>query len=648
MKWFCWIFLFAISTGSYAQSPVKYHISFANADHHEAEISVIFPDVTSSPLEVRMSRTSPGRYSLHEFAKNVYNVKAVDGRDKELQIKRPNPHQWNVSGHNGTVKISYTIFGDRCDGTYLAVDNTHAHINMPATFIWARGLEKRPIEITFTKPKHDWQIATQLAPTKKPEIFSAPDLEYFMDSPTEISDFQLRQWSLGVNGVVVAGEIRLALHHDGSDAEVDSFAEMCKAVVDEQVAIFGEAPAFDNSTYIFIADYLPHISGDGMEHRNSTILTSTRSLDKHAVRNLGTVSHEFFHAWNVERIRPSSLEPFDFEKANMSGELWFAEGFTSYYDALVLKRAKLISIDRFSKNLSGQLNTVLNGRGRRYFSAVEMSMQAPLVDQALSNDPRNSSNTFISYYTYGAAIGLGLDLTLRNNFPGVTLDDFMRSVWDTHGKTEAPYTNGDLRDILGELTGDVGFASQFFENYVQGHKLVNYEELLAPAGLLLRRAKEDEAWIGPLTFEFEEDKAIVEKSTLIGSPLYKAGLDHGDNVIRFGELAPGSKEDFEDILKKHKPGDKIEVEFEKNGILRTSELVFQSNPEFEVVPYEQAGATLTKKMLEFRQNWLGSRIGIKVDNLKRYCPQCSRAFPFENEFCPFDGEELKITRKNIK
>ena len=643
MKWFCCIFLFAISTGSYAQSPVKYHISFDNADHHEAEISVIFSEVSSSPLEIRMSRTSPGRYSLHEFAKNVYQVKAVDSQGKELQINRPNPHQWDVSGHDGTVKITYTIFGDRCDGTYLAVDNTHAHINMPATFMWARGLEKRPIEITFTKPKRDWQIATQLVPTKKLEIFTAPNLDYFMDSPTEISDFELRQWSLGANGA--AGEIRLALHHDGSDEEVDSFAEMCKAVVEEQVAIFGEAPAFDNSTYIFIADYLPHISGDGMEHRNSTILTSTRSLDKHAVRNLGTVSHEFFHAWNVERIRPVSLEPFDFEKANMSGELWFAEGFTRYYDALVLKRAELISIDRFSKNLSGLLNDVLNGRGRRYFSAVEMSMQAPLVDRARSNDPRNLSNTFISYYTYGAAIGLGLDLTLRNNFPGVTLDDFMRAVWERHGKPEVPYTNGDLRDILGEVTGDIAFAAEFFANYVQGHKLVNYEELLTRAGLLLRRAKEDEAWIGRLQFKFEKDKAIVETSTLSGSPLYQAGLDHGDNVIGFDGQAPESKEDFEEILKKHKPGDKVEIEFEKNGIIKKVELLFQSNPEFEVIPYEQAGTTLTEEMLEFRQNWLGTRLGIKAAHLKRYCPQCSRAFPFENEFCRFDGEELKITQK---
>ena len=135
-----------------AQAPVTYEVDFPNAIHHEAEIAVTFPDVPQGPLELRMSRSSPGRYALHEFAKNVYSVEAFDGAGRPLEVTRPNPYQWNVAGHDGTVRMEYTLFGDRVDGTYAAIDNTHAHLNMPATFMWARGLEDRPISVTFRAP----------------------------------------------------------------------------------------------------------------------------------------------------------------------------------------------------------------------------------------------------------------------------------------------------------------------------------------------------------------------------------------------------------------------------------------------------------------------------------------------------------------
>src|SRR5687768_7211798 len=173
--------------------PIVYEISFPNAVHHEAEISVTFPNVPRRPLEVRMSRSSPGRYALHEFAKNVYSVKAVDSRGRPLDVRRPNPHQWDVHGHDGTVRITYTLFADR---TYAGIDLTHAHLNMPATFMWARGLDERPIRITFRAPDTRWRIATQLAPTADSATFTAPGLQYFLDSPTEISAHELFPWQV--------------------------------------------------------------------------------------------------------------------------------------------------------------------------------------------------------------------------------------------------------------------------------------------------------------------------------------------------------------------------------------------------------------------------------------------------------------------
>jgi predicted metalloprotease with PDZ domain len=405
---------------SQAVDPIVYDISFENRAHHEATISVYFPRVPEGPLELRMSRSSPGRYALHEFAKNVYGVEVSGAGGRAVEVSRPDPHQWDVRGHGGEVTIRYTLYGDHADGTYTGIDRTHAHLNMPATFLWARGLEDRPIELRVASPEGSgWRVATQLAPTNDPYRFTAPDLAYFLDSPTEVSDFWFRSWD-------VDGEsIRVALHHAGTEAEAERYAEAVAAVVQASRDLYGELPDFDFGSYTFLACYLPWVDGDGMEHRNSTVLTSTGSLAANMTGVLGTVAHEFFHAWSVERIRPATLEPFDFERANMSRELWFAEGFTSYFDDLILWRAGLITDESFAGRMGSIANSVTNARGRTYFSPVEMSMQAPFVDAATSVDLTNRLNTFLSYYAWGSGIGMALDLELRTRFEGLTSDHLM-------------------------------------------------------------------------------------------------------------------------------------------------------------------------------------------------------------------------------
>ena len=290
-----------------SQVSSSYEISFENAVHHEAEIQVTFKNLKKDEIEFRMSRTSPGRYALHEFMKNAYNVKVTDGSGRILKASRPDPYSWRVTGHNGVIKVSYTLFANHGDGTYSQVDETHAHLNMPATFMYVPELRSQGMEVVFNIRKDlSWKIATQLKPLENYKYY-APNLQYFMDSPTEISSHDNR--SFDVDGQ----EVHLILHHNGSSTEMDDYFESVKKVVLEQKAVFGELPNFDYENYYFLACYMPNVTGDGMEHRNSTIIPSTRSLANGGMtRNIGTVSHEFFHCWNVERIRPESLEPFDF------------------------------------------------------------------------------------------------------------------------------------------------------------------------------------------------------------------------------------------------------------------------------------------------------------------------------------------------
>lgn len=584
---------------------VRYEFRMPNAAHHEAEITVTWTGVPAGrPLEARMSRSSPGRYALHEFAKNVYGVRAEDSRGRPLAITRPNPHQWDVAGHDGTVRLRYTLFADRADGTYSQVDRTHAHLNAPATWMWARGMEQRPVRVTFTELPPGWAIATQLFPTREAHAFTAPDFQYFMDSPVMAAELDIRTWAVTSGGRTQT--IRLAMHHAGTREEVDRYVAMIERVVREQAGVFGELPRFDGGVYTFLACYLPHASGDGMEHRNSTVLTSSGALATGAQGLLGTVSHEFVHIWNVERIRPRSLEPFDFERENMSGELWLAEGFTSYLGPLTIRTAGITDDQAYARALTGTVNTVMHAPGRRYFSAMAMSQQAPFVDAASSIDPQNRQNTFISYYTWGAAIGLGLDLTLRQRFRR-TLDDFMRALWTDHGRAERPYTMADARAILARVTGDPRFAAEFFDRYIEGQEALDYPALLAQAGFLVRPAAPGRAWLGDVAWRADGGSLALQAGPLVGTPIYEAGLDRGDRLQTIAGRDATTPDVVDAVLQAHRPGDAIPVTFTSRGERLAATIRLAESPRIEVLTMEEAGQVPTAAQLAFRQRWLGSR-----------------------------------------
>lgn len=565
--------IFAISTAQ-AQTTTQYEISFQNAVHHEAEISVTYTNLEEKVLEVRMSRTSPGRYALHEFAKNVYGVRAMDGKGNELEITRPNPHQWNVSGHDGTVKFTYTLFANRGDGTYSQVDETHAHLNMPATFAWARNYEHRPIEIMFDiRDDLDWKIATQLKPLEG-NIYYAPDLYYFLDSPVEIADFHEREENL--NGQL----IKMALHTPATDAEVDEYFGKVMDIVKAQVNVFGELPELDYSEYVFLNCFMPNASGDGMEHRNSTVVTNSKPLDEPlGETSIGTISHEFVHTWNVERIRPASLEPFDFEEANMSGELWFAEGFTSYYTGLILVRAGIRTEKEYLEGLAGGINYVFTRPGREFFNPIEMSYQAPFVDAARSVDPVNRDNTFASYYTYGSVLGLALDLSLRNLDDGKNLDDFMKLAWQKFGKPEIPYSVRDIQATLAEYAGK-DFATDFFSKYIYDSQMPAYETLFTSVGVKFGKANPGKASLGT-EIKIDAGTGQLRSNAIKGSPIYKAGIEAEDEIISIAGISLNKVNDVDEILANYKPGDQIEITFSRWGEEQTAEVTLVEDPAYE-------------------------------------------------------------------
>jgi predicted metalloprotease with PDZ domain len=583
---------------------ISYIVSFPNLAHHEARIELIVSDIPSRNAIFRMSRSSPGRYATHEFGKNVYDVTALDAQGAPLPINRIDGDVYEVPHHAGYVRLQYTVYANYADGTYAGIDPSGIHFNMPAVFMWMKGVDNIPINIHFSVPDSlHWTIATQLQPTNDPLTFSARGLQYFMDCPVKIGDLHYKKWDI-TNPDGNSYAFRIALDGHADDSVFTAFSIKIKKIVQQEQAVFGETPAYDYGTYTFLASINPYVHGDGMEHRNSTMISLPVNFHGEDFL-LGVFAHEFFHCWNVRRIRPKTLEPFNFEKSVMSHELWFAEGFTQYYgDLLVLRAGFGNDSDYVMGTLPGLINTKMNTPGGHY-SPVEASHMAVFVDAGVSIDKTNYPNFYSSYYPYGGAIALALDLELRTRYK-LTLDDMMQTTWKKFGKHEIPYTVQGLQEALAATTGDKKFAETFFAKYIYGHEPIDYGALLAPAGYLLKKSFEGHAWIGNARYT-EKEGLMIMSNTLRNTPLYDAGLDIDDKIVSLDGQAIRTAADLTKGLEDHHPGDKLSVVYRHREEDKTSTIIVGENPALSVVTFEKAGLPVTAAIREFRKNWLGGR-----------------------------------------
>jgi predicted metalloprotease with PDZ domain len=609
------VLLLAAAAPAAAQSPIEYRVTFPEPEHHWLQVELTLTELGGEPLRARMSRSSPGRYAVHEFAKNIFQVEAWNGAGRPLSSSRPHVDEWEVGGHDGTVRLVYRIFGDTPDGTYMGVDTTHAHMNMPATFLWARGHEDRAIRITFVPPDGSgWTVGTQLFPTDDPFTFTAPNLQYFLDSPTELAAWLTSSFTLPRTDDSRA-TVRVFVHTQASQADVDALTRMIERLALEHLAVWGELPPFEPGHYTFLLDYVPWGDGDGMEHRNSTSISDpgvTIDTAQGRLEALGTISHEFFHTWNVERIRPAGLEPFDFTRENLTCCLWFAEGFTSYYGPLLITRAGFTEGPPLNSAL-----TVLGGTSARQVrSAVQMSEHAPFNDAAVSADAHDRRRTFISYYTYGAAVALALDLSLRERSGGeATLDDYMRRLWDRFGRpggsapgyVDRPYTLGDLRALLAELTSDQAFADDFFDRYVEGREAADYARLFAQAGYVLAPRNPDAGWAGDVQVLAAAGGLVVRGLVPFATPAHAAGIDAGD-VITAIDGEPATTAAWSG-LRNLAPGTAVSVTLRRrDGSTTTTSMTLEPDPGLQVRPVEETGAAPSAAQRAFRESWLRSNV----------------------------------------
>jgi predicted metalloprotease with PDZ domain len=511
---------------------------------------------------------------------------------------------WSLEPRGKTsITASYKVFGNDLSGTFSQLDNRHANYNGGSIFMYVVGHKPDPVKLTIQAPS-GWKIVNGRTDRPGQTEWQFPNWDIMIDTPTEIApdwtqdDFDVdgKQYHVVVHSFGAEGNRRAALVKD------------IEKIVRAEVAMWGP-PEFDEYTFLmhFAAD--DH-SGDGMEHLTSTQIIQPGALGETGVyqSTLDTVAHEFFHVWNVKRLRPLELGPWDFNRPLATRGLWVAEGFTNYYGHLMSRRAGLWDDRQFLAREAQTIRGIESAPGSRLMSAEESSLSAPFLDDAPHAQQINLENTSISYYPKGELIAMVMDLLVRGRTKGkASLDDIMRDMYQQF-YLKAPnqsyylrgrgYTTDDLERVASQRAGfDFG---DFFKRHIRDVEVLPYDEAFAYAGLRLVKTQSAEPFDAGVSLEFEGREAMIE-NVRNNSPAEDAGLQMGDQIVLLNgkEVA---KDSWRKTLARFKTGDSVPITVKRDRRTIKANLVLGQPERFDYKIEEKSDATVEQKAL--RAAWL--------------------------------------------
>jgi predicted metalloprotease with PDZ domain len=543
---------------------INYQVAMPQPETHLFEVTLHLMGYPFSILDLKLPVWTPGSYMVREYAKHLQDF-AASADNKPLQWRKISKNHWQVeTGGVSEVTVSYRIFANELTVRTNHLDATHGYFNGAALFLRLPEFDKQPICVTIVPPYPQWQITTALpAVPGKTNTFYACDFDTLVDSPFEIGRHQL------YNFEVLGKPHELAIWGRGNFKAQQMIADI-KKIVEAEAKIFGGLPY---ERYVFLVHLFAQAYG-GLEHKNSCSLIyqrfGFRDRDKYD-RFMQLVAHEFFHLWNVKRIRPKELEVFDYDKENYTSCLWFCEGTTSYYDILIPLRAGIYDVNSFLNNWGKEITRFLTTPGRKVQPLSESSFDAWIK---LYRPDANSGNSQISYYLKGEMVSLLLDLLIRSRHHNKrSLDDVMLKLWQKFGKDEIGYTAQQLQEVIESVAGiDL---SDFFARYIDGTEELPFNQYLEPFGLQLVAETEPGAYLG-VKVSSENGREIV-KFVEAGSPAQFAGIDPGDELLAIDGIKVTANQ-LSDRLKDYKPKDTIEVAVFHYDELRIYPVTLTSSP----------------------------------------------------------------------
>lgn len=607
------VFVALITGVAIAQEPplksITYRLSMSRPVSHLFEVSILIelPDeLKDKPLQLQMAKWSPGRYGVFDFAKNVQEVHAVAGDGSKRQVARVNDQTWSVAPLGSTkLTVSYKVFGNDLDGTFSQLDTRHANYNGGSIYMYVVGHKPDPVKLEINAPP-GWKVVNGRTQRPGQTTWQFPNWDILIDTPTEIGP-DWTQDTFEVEGK----KYHVVVHSFGAEGgKRAALVKDIEKIVRAEVAMWGP-PEFEEYTFLlhFAAD---DRSGDGMEHLTSTQIIQPGALGEPGVYEsaLDTVSHEFFHVWNVKRLRPLELGPWDFTRPANTRGLWVAEGFTNYYGHLMTRRAGLWDDKKVLNREAFTISRVEYAPGNRLMSAEESSLSAPFIDGVQHEQLTNLQNTAISYYPKGELIGMVLDLLVRGRSKGkASLDDIMRDMYEEFylkSPNNSYYLRGhgyqteDLERIVSRRSG-YDF-SDFFKRHVRDVEILPYDEAFGQVGLRLVKTPSKEPFDAGLMISFEDRKAMVE-GVIMNSPAEDAGLQAKDQIVSLAGRAVG--EDWQKTLARFKPGDSVPVTVKRDRRTIDTSLVLRQPERFDYKIEERSDATAQQKAL--RAAWLSGK-----------------------------------------
>ncbi len=543
--------MFALWSFILHAAEISYNVSMPEPHTHYFEVSMNIKDYEKEYIDVHMPVWAPGSYLVREFAKSVEGFDATYNK-KLLKTEKINKNTWRVySDKANNVNITYRVYAFEMSVRTSFLDASHGYFNGTSIFMYVNDLKNIPHKVSIT-PYKDWKkVSTSLTKVgEKGFVYEAPNYDILVDSPVEIGNQETFDFT--ASGV---------LHHVAMYGKGNYDAEKLKVdmakVVEACTNVFGVNP---NKEYTFIIHNLTNGSG-GLEHLSSTTLQVNRwTYEGDAYKGfLSLVAHEYFHLWNVKRIRPIQLGPFDYNNENYTHLLWVMEGFTSYYDELLLYRAGIYTEDEIIGKLNRSINSIENQPGNKVQPVADASFNA-WIKAYRPNE--NSYNTTISYYTKGSVVANVLDLMIANSTKGKkNLDDVMKYLYNEfYLKEQRGFTNKEMQVALEKISGVK--MNDFFEKYINGTQTFDYETIFGYAGVNVQTMASQEPSLGVST-----RSGNVVRRVNRGSSAYEGGLNVNDEIIAINSYRVDNN--LDDLMNGKNVGDKIDVLVSRDNIIQT-------------------------------------------------------------------------------
>lgn len=580
----------------------------------EVSIEVELPDGSvPASIDFQMPRWSPGRYAIFDFAKNVQEFQALGGicprlaqcKMAPIPVARVDNQTWRVSTVNShSMTVRYKVFGNDLSGTFSQLNSRHANFNGHSVFMYVVNHKPDPVKLQI-EPPPGWRIINGRTEGADQREWRFPNWDEMADTPTEIGP----DWT--VDDFQVDGKLyRVMVHSFGDEGgKRPALVKDIQKIVRAEVAMWGP-PEFDSYTFLlhFAAD--DH-SGDGMEHLNSTQIIEPGALGEPGVyvSTLGTVAHEFFHVWNVKRLRPIEFGPWDFTQPANTRSLWIAEGFTNYFGHLMMRRAGIWDSNQFLRRESQTITGIENAAGTRLMSAEASSQSAPFIDDAPHAQRLNLSNTAISYYPKGELIGMVLDLIIRGRTHGkASLEHVMRRMYEdfylnspkaSYYLRGRGYTPEDFQRVASEVAGfDL---ADFFARYVRDVETLPYDQAFGYVGLRVERVVAREPYDAGISLDWEDTESLRIGSVRNYSPAEDAGLEEGDEIVSLNGKNI-RRENWLVTLSKFKQGERIPINVKRDRQTIRTAIVLGPPERYEYRIEEMKDATPEQRAL--RENWL--------------------------------------------